>query len=968
MYVAKATVVAFRTSMRRLPRLLLSSAVGLSIATAAFAVPVPSAPPSWPQAHSDLSADPGVRFGVLPNGMRYAVMRNATPAGQTSLRLRIGSGSLEENDAQQGLAHVLEHMAFKGSTHVPAGEMVKILQRKGLAFGPDTNAETEWTQTVYMLDLPKSDVDTVATGLMLMRETASELAIDEKALATERGVVLSEERLRDTPRYRAQKAQIGLFLDGQRAASRYPIGQVDVIQHSPASLVRQFYEANYRPERATLIAVGDFDTAEMESRIKAGFSDWKAAAPATPEPDLGQVAVRGLTAKVVELPGSSTQVVIAWARPYDDRADTAAKEVDETIEELGLAVLNRRLATLAQSAKPPFLGAGAEFENLFHSDKVAVIQAVSAPDSWRPALDAALQEVRRLTAYGVEQGELDREITEMRTRLTTALAGAATRPTPELAQGLIEAVDEDEVFTAPAEDLALFERAVKGLKSERVNAALAAVFAGQGPLVELASPAPVKGGDVTLKAAYAAAAAASLSAPSAQAAIVWPYRSFGTPGRAIDRKEVADLGLVTVRFANGVGLTVKPTHLRDDQVLVAVNFGAGRLGLPSDRPSEAWTSGAFIPGGYGKISFEDSQRALAGKTYGASFSIGDDTFALGGATRPTDLGAQLQVLTAYVADPGFRPEAFERLRNAYLTQLPQLDATPDGVFARDSGSLFASGDTRWGFPRLEDLSNAKPQDLRAVLGEALSHGPLEVTIVGDIDVDRAIALTAATFGALPDRPMKFDPRPGAQIVHFPAARTEPVARTDTGRADQAIAVVAWPTTDFFADTKRSRAAMLAGEVLQNRLLDKVRSAEGLTYSPETRVDLSQTFPGYGYAFALVEMPPAKIPGFYQTVDSITADMRENGVTADELARARNPRIAGIRKAQLTNEYWIADLSGSLSDPRHLELIRSTFPDYESVTPADVQQAARDYLTDDKAWRLVIKADPKVASAAPVGPS
>ena len=210
----------------------------------ACAAPAPAPTPSWPQTTSDLPADPAVRFGVLPNGMRYAVMKNATPAGQTSLRLRIGSGSLEESDAQQGLAHVLEHMAFKGSTHVPAGEMIKILERKGLAFGPDTNAETEWTQTVYMLDLPHSDADTLATGLMLMRETASELLIDPKALETERGVVLSEERLRDTPEYRAEKAQIDLLAHGQLATQRFPIGQVDVVKTAPASLVRQFYEAN----------------------------------------------------------------------------------------------------------------------------------------------------------------------------------------------------------------------------------------------------------------------------------------------------------------------------------------------------------------------------------------------------------------------------------------------------------------------------------------------------------------------------------------------------------------------------------------------------------------------------------------------------------------------------------------------------------------------------------------------------
>ena len=180
--------------MNRLLPFSLVGALALAAASGAIAA---SEPPAWPQAASDLAPDPAVRFGMLANGMRYAVMRNATPGGQTSLRLRIGSGSLEENDAEQGLAHVLEHMSFKGSTHVGAGEMVKILQRHGLAFGPDTNAATGWTQTVYMLDLPRSDADTLDTGLMLMRETAGELLIKDDALTPERGVVLSIQELMD---------------------------------------------------------------------------------------------------------------------------------------------------------------------------------------------------------------------------------------------------------------------------------------------------------------------------------------------------------------------------------------------------------------------------------------------------------------------------------------------------------------------------------------------------------------------------------------------------------------------------------------------------------------------------------------------------------------------------------------------------------------------------------------------------
>ena len=137
----------------------------------------------------------------------------------------------------------------------------------------------------------------------------------------------------------------------------------------------------------------------------------------------------------------------------------------------------------------------------------------------------------------------------------------------------------------------------------------------------------------------------------------------------------------------------------------------------------------------------------------------------------------------------------------------------------------------------------------------------------------------------------------------------------------------------------------------------MRIAEGATYSPETEVSLSEIFPHYGIAYAAVEMPPQKIPGFFSDVAAITADLRDHGATADELERARNPRVATIQKAQLTNEYWLARLEGSITDPRRLEIIRTTLPDYAKVSLADVQAAARTYFVDDKAWKLVVKQAP-----------
>src|SRR5262249_9741372 len=138
---------------RTLPRGLLAARSAAWLLVALFAV-VPAAArqlpdsTSWPQDHSDLKPDPSVVYGRLDNGMRYVLMPNDTPKGRISMRLLVAAGSLMETDSQRGLAHFLEHMAFKGSQNMPAGGLVQYLQRLGVAFGGGTHAHTSFEGTV----------------------------------------------------------------------------------------------------------------------------------------------------------------------------------------------------------------------------------------------------------------------------------------------------------------------------------------------------------------------------------------------------------------------------------------------------------------------------------------------------------------------------------------------------------------------------------------------------------------------------------------------------------------------------------------------------------------------------------------------------------------------------------------------------------------------------------------------------
>jgi len=932
-------------------------------APAAKATPAPATPAGptldavksgqWPQAVSDVAPDPRVRFGVLSNGMRYAIQKNATPPGQAALRLWFDAGSLDETDAQQGLAHFLEHMAFNGSKNVPEGDMVKILERHGLSFGADTNASTNFSETTYQLDLPKTDDDTVDTSLMLLREAAGELTIAQDAVDRERGVVLSEERTRDSPGYRVFVNTFGFQLEGQRPPQRLPIGKTDILKNAPAQTIRDFYQAWYRPENAVVVAVGDFDVDAMEAKIKARFGDWQGQGAAGVKPDLGPVAKRGLTAKVLVEPGAQLKVQLVWVRPPDLELETRAKDTEELVKALGFAVLNRRLQVLSRSDDPPFIVGVALENDQEHAAEITTLAATAQPGRWNEALTALDQEQRRIVQYGVRQDELDREIADMRAGFVAAAAGEATQRTTSLAGAIVGTLADKEIVTSPSQNLVVFDAATKGLTADKVSAQLKTQFAGSGPLITVPTPVAIDGAEKTVTDAYLASGKTAVTAPAAPGVTAWPYAVFGPKGAVAEQKDITDLDTVFVRFANGVRLTVKPTKFRDDQILVKARIGHGLLDLPTNVQSPMWAGSAYIEGGLKQISTQDMERVLNGKVWNAGLGVEDDAFSLSGRTRPEDLDTELQVLAAYATEGGWRQEAFTRIKTYYGTIHEQLESTPGGVMGRDLGGLMHGGDGRWTFPTRQQIAGATLDQLKASVAAPLATDDIEVVMVGDITVDKAIAAVSETFGALPARTDTPAPA-GARDAPFPAPSATPVIRTHKGRADQASLFMAWKTDDLFSNLQRARNTQILAQVMQLRLTDELREKQGATYSPSASATASVAFNHWGYLAVSLETPPDKIDGVIASIRKIAADLRDKPVTADELDRAKKPRIDQIEKARETNEYWLGTLSGAQTDPRLIDATRSVIAGLQRVSAADVQKAAKDFLGDDKSWTMIVR--------------
>ena len=949
-------------------RLLVLAFAGLL--TAGAAVAAPAARPEWPQAHSDLPGDPSVTFGVLPNGLRYALQRNATPADMVSMRLGITAGSMQEAPDQEGLAHLLEHMAFRGSKRLADGEAFRLLQRLGVRQGADANAFTTSATTLYVLDLPKKDEATVDAGLMLLREIAGDLTLDPKALDAERKVVEAEERSRAGPDLEGRKA-LARFEVGDHPYARPVSGLRDVIETAPVERLRDFYDAYYRPERAVLIIAGDIDPKAMEARLKATFSDWRGrGAPGHDPPPLNGDP-GGPPLQTVAIDGyQASAIYMLWPERYAPRDPSRAEALRDAADGVALGVFTKRLMQQSDASGKPVASAVMAHVSAAGVATFELLQAgANLPSS---ALKLIVEAERQAAQFGVSQAEVDDVITIRHNQYANLAAAASTRSSPALANALLNDAFQGRVYLSPAQQLEIFDQAARGLTAGQVNARLRDLLGSPPAHIAYFGNVTAQVSEATLQRALADARGATVGAYAAVQAKPWTHTQFGPAGKVVERRALDDLGVTFVRFENGVRLTVKPTTFAKNQVQVKVRFGHGRLDQPRDHVSAAELSlYLWGTGGLKDLSLLEVGAALKGAGAIAFPSLDEDAFVLTNVgpanTLPTPsdkLGLEMQLMTAMVTDPGWRTDNWRMWIGSAGQREAAINATPGGVYGQISPQLLHSGDPRWGEASVAEQRTWQPQDAQAFLAPILDHAPIEVLIAGDVTVEAAIAAVGDTLGALPPRPEQAEPA-GLRDAKFPAPTPTPVVARHKGRADQALVVVSWPATDFFADTRQTLAAGILMEVLRERAMNRMRTDQGKTYAVSAGTAMSSALPGYGRLGVNVMVQPQDVDGTFAALDAIAADIVQHPPTADEFARALTPQIEATRRTLANNATWLSLLSGAQTDPRKVAYLRSVTGELQSITVADLAVVARKWLVKDKAWRMAVlpEGDAKTQAAA-----
>jgi len=891
------------------------------------ATPPPAATGTVPDPPTDtvIPADPSVRMGVLDNGLHWYVEENARPKERAVLRLVVKVGSVVEDDDQQGLAHFLEHMAFNGTENFQGNALIDYMESIGMEFGAHLNAYTSFDETVYLLTVPTDDPALLDTGLAVLRDQAGNMLLTEEEIERERGVVLEEWRLSLGAGDRIRRQLWANAFPDTPYASRLPIGTEASLKGFSPDALRRFYSDWYRPELMGVIAVGDFDGDQVQSRIETLFADLDNPTDARPRASVDIPAFDTPRVFVISDP-EATDVFVLLDDQHDGREGSTWRDyrTDHLLPSLSFFILNERLGDVARDATGPLTGAQARSSRTNeHEEETALFIGVRG-DQTEAAIATAMLELARIRTHGVTAGELERAKASVAAQYEAYGKTAQTTDSNTHADELQRVFLSGESMPGIEAEVAMVDTWLPGITVDEVNAHVATLLQEGSQVVQVVVPERDGFTVPTVEAIQAALVVPDNAdlAPPEDTTIDGPLVTNPPPegGKVVERIGPDSLGVTTWVLENGVRVGVLPTDFADDEVVLSAQSPGGMSLVDDPRYMSADLAEAFIGmSGLGTFDADALGKRLAGTRAGGRAGISTTAEWVNGSAASDEVELMLQLIWLQFTEPRFTDTGAERVKAMLHEVRAQQERAPDAAFHDLRRQLMMGEGLRIDPIAIDAIDTLDPEQARTVWTERFANAAdFHWMIVGDFEPEAIEPLVARWLGGLPATPDA--PRETIDDTHIPgflpASHTEVLEQGSTPRAQVAVT---WHGP--MASTWVSRNRMMAlSDIVAGRLRTVLREDLGGVYG----VSLNGTINAHPTSHFEVELSfscdPERVDELLEAARDQFDAVIESGVTDEELEVEKEQNRRDREQRLRSNGFWAGAIAGALTrgeDPADL---------------------------------------------------
>jgi zinc protease len=896
-------------------------------------------------AQEQLPRDPAVRAGKLPNGLSYFVRSNSYPPGRIALMMAVRAGSLHEEDDQLGLAHLLEHMLFATLPSFPNRTLTKWLARYGVDLGPHANAFTGYHETVYFVASAPLEPPAFRDSLLqVFAEMAFAATLDSAEIETERRIVLEEWRLGLDAEERIWRRFHNAALYGNsRYAERDPIGTEQSLRTFRPEAVRRFYRRWYRPELLTVMLVGDIAVDTLEALVRRHFG--RIRAPEEPVPSFSDPEIPsspGIRISVGTDPELRFAQVQFNAYLPPLRPQTRSEYRRFLLRRLALGILLERLDAYTYTPDAPAQVVFADIRPFSQRyDWMSFSMFAVRDESIATAAELLAYELARAwQGGGVSQSELERHKAKLQRRLQEAVA---EQERTESVQHLFRLRDHAHFgmpLLSAAQELELAQSLLPTIRREEVEQVFAELFPREGWVVLVSAreqPGRVAPDSASLWQAIQRGLERGLRAqPQAEeqlpALLAQPPRK----GRILRQRRLPAGDALEWTLSNGARVVVKPTQLKQDQVIVwALSPGGHSLAPDSLYWSAAEAMLLVEQCGAGEFDPFTLHKRLAGQKLEIRLGIGETGERIWLEAGAQELELALQLLHLYMTRPRMDSACVEAYRAARRSLLQGRTESPQAVFFDTLQALYWQGHPRKRAIQLQDLQRVNPAAAYEFYRQRVSNAADWVFIVvGAVKPEQLRPLVERYLAGLPGDPRRRErprdvgarPAPVGTVVQFE-------------RGDEPKTWVGIVYGGEFRWSVYNQFRLEALERLLNlRLFERLREELGGVYAVFVWTWAEkEPLPHYRLQIAF-SCDPDRADTLVQELYRELERLRTQGPTLDEVERVQRVLLHDYQLDQQRNEFWATLLQRHYRDGDALEALLS-YPQWleQQLTPALLRQ-------------------------------
>ncbi len=864
-----------------------------------------------------LPLDSAIRTGKLENGLTYFIRHNEKPEGRAEFYIAQRVGSILEKDSQSGLAHFLEHMAFNGTKNFPDKGIINYLETKGVSFGSNINAYTGFDETVYtLMNVPSKEQQVIDSCILILHDWSSAITLADKEIDAERGVIQEEWRSRDNGNLRTMFSIIKQALPSTQYGERFPIGSMDVVRNFKYKELRDYYKKWYRPDLQAVIIVGDVEVDKVEASIKRIFAD--IPKPVNPAERTYQTVTKGDSTIVAiatdpEMGRTRVDVQIRVDDLPNELKGTMLDYASDYLFALISQMTNARFAEILQKPNPPFLSASFSFmpfSGVAYGVNSAYFSAQIKDQQTKEGLDALVREIERIKRYGFTAGEFDRAKKDYMVTAKKRYAERKNRKNGTYANACVQLFTKQGGYLLDAKaEYDLDKQLDAMIKLEGINKTIKQILSDKNKLVAYTGPEKKEVKTPTKAELLAMFEGAEKQKVEAYKEEVSDMKLMETKPKAgkIVKEEKGQFGSTVWTLGNGAKVIIKPTTLKEDEILLSGSRLGGTLALRKkvDRLTLKTMPSVMNLGGLGKYDNNQLTKVLTGRIASASVGIGEWLDNVGGSCVNDDLETMLELLYLNFTAKRSDETAFKTYQERVISSIKAAKANPMSGISDTIARIAYPNDPYKLSLTEEEVAKLDYKRIMKVAKKCFNGvRGFNFIFVGNVDKEKLRPLVETYIASLP----KGSKRPkvpfkkiksvvsGKHVKHYEKKLTTPmglVLDIFTGKVEY---------------TRRNKyLAYMLSEILDQAYTASIREKEGGTYGVGTGASIKRYPNGEMSLQIYFQTEPSKAEYLNGLVRKELDNIIKNGVKAEYFDKAIKSTIKKHKEHLKENSYWLGQL-------------------------------------------------------------